>query len=123
MAFGKKAAKQREKDTTEKEAPNPEVDVEEEEDDEVVATEATPIQGVHSEKNRKPLLDEVTMVTTDKGKNSGGTKRWTCKHCKKTFSSSYTRIHQHFFGTPVGKKNRDYAMQGDAFKQRSTSKN
>ncbi|KAL2926313.1 Zinc finger BED domain-containing protein 1 [Bienertia sinuspersici] len=40
----------------------------------------------------------------NKGKNAGGTKIWTCNHCKRSFSSSYTRIYQHFLGVPAGKK-------------------
>ncbi|XP_063941311.1 uncharacterized protein LOC135149511 [Daucus carota subsp. sativus] len=57
-----------------------------------------------SKKNMKPLYDEVTILDTAKSKNAGGTKRWRCNYCKKTCSSSYTRIHHHFFGAPVGVK-------------------
>ncbi|PRQ20008.1 putative ribonuclease H-like domain-containing protein [Rosa chinensis] len=52
----------------------------------------------------KPLLNEVIITGGAQGKNPGGAKSWTCKHCNGKFSSSYTRIHYHFFGTPPGKK-------------------
>ncbi|GMI89573.1 hypothetical protein HRI_002626600 [Hibiscus trionum] len=57
-----------------------------------------------SANNCKPLLDEVTFTTNGTGKNPRGTKRWICNHCKKSYNSSYSRIHQHFFGLGVGKK-------------------
>lgn len=44
------------------------------------------------------------MIEAPKGKNAGGNKRWKCKHRNKTASSSYTRIHHHFYGPPVGVK-------------------
>ncbi|KAM0857154.1 hypothetical protein ACQ4PT_048653 [Festuca glaucescens] len=51
----------------------------------------------------KPLLDEVILLDARK-KNSGGSRPWKCKHCDKKFtSSSYTRIHHHFFGPGPGK--------------------
>jgi hypothetical protein len=54
-------------------------------------------------KSEKSLLDEVTFIDAPKGKNSGGSKPWRCKHCQKKFTSSYTRIRQHFFGVGPGK--------------------
>ncbi|KAL9689223.1 hypothetical protein QQ045_033657 [Rhodiola kirilowii] len=58
-----------------------------------------------SENNqRKPLLDELIVIGVPKGKNAGGAKKWTCRHCSKSFTSTYTRMYQHFFGTPVEKK-------------------
>jgi hypothetical protein len=50
------------------------------------------------------LLDQVTILSSGKGKNPGGSKSWQCKHCKKTFSSTLTRIGMHFFGAGAGKK-------------------
>ncbi|KAL4556044.1 hypothetical protein LXL04_038682 [Taraxacum kok-saghyz] len=53
----------------------------------------------------KPLHAEVTYLPHPaNNKNSGGTKHWSCNHCKCKYVSSYTRIHVHFFGAPVGKK-------------------
>ena len=46
----------------------------------------------------KPLLEEVTMVGSGTSKNAGGSKQWICNHCKVKYTSSYTRIHTHFFG-------------------------
>ncbi|KAM0876754.1 hypothetical protein ACQ4PT_035969 [Festuca glaucescens] len=54
-------------------------------------------------KGAKSLLDEVTFLDAPKGKNSGGSKPWRCKHCQKKYTSSYTRIRQHFFGVGPGK--------------------
>ncbi|XP_022003418.2 uncharacterized protein LOC110900866 [Helianthus annuus] len=51
----------------------------------------------------KPLLSEVTYTGVGKSKNPGGSKTWVCNHCKCTFTSTYTRIHYHFFGAD-GKK-------------------
>lgn len=72
-------------------------------EDEVQPTEKSS-QYSPSQNNKKPLLEEVTLVETQKGKNAGGTKRWKCNHCNKAYSSSYTRMHHHFFGAPVGVK-------------------
>ncbi|KAJ9567450.1 hypothetical protein OSB04_003416 [Centaurea solstitialis] len=47
---------------------------------------------------KKPLLEEVNYVGAANSKNAGGSKVWICKHCKEQFTSSYTRIHYHFFG-------------------------
>ncbi|KAI3780105.1 hypothetical protein L2E82_10003 [Cichorium intybus] len=52
----------------------------------------------------KPLLEEVTVVGVANSKNAGGAKIWVCNHCKGQYTSSYTRIHTHFFGAPIGKK-------------------
>ncbi|KAJ0901317.1 putative ribonuclease H-like superfamily [Helianthus annuus] len=52
----------------------------------------------------KPLNDEVVFHGAGNSKNPGGSKQWTCKHCQGRFTSTYTRIHVHFFGPPVGKK-------------------
>ncbi|KAE8704288.1 hypothetical protein F3Y22_tig00110458pilonHSYRG00438 [Hibiscus syriacus] len=66
--------------------------------------------GSHSEKVTekkdpiKPLLDEVTLIGAGNSKNAGGDKQWICKHYKGKYTSSYTRIHVHFFGAPLGKK-------------------
>lgn len=38
-------------------------------------------------------------------KNVGGAKIGVCNHCKRRqYTSSYTRIHTHFFGAPIGRK-------------------
>lgn len=52
----------------------------------------------------KPLLAEVEIHAKADGKNPGGAKKWTCNHCKRTFTSSYTGIHYHLLGAPPGKK-------------------
>ncbi|KAK1404611.1 DUF659 domain-containing protein [Heracleum sosnowskyi] len=52
----------------------------------------------------KPLLSEVEICAKADGKNPGGSKVWICKHCKHKHTSSYTRIHAHFLGSPPGKK-------------------
>ncbi|XP_021989651.1 uncharacterized protein LOC110886192 isoform X2 [Helianthus annuus] len=52
----------------------------------------------------KPLLQEVDFISDGNSKNCGGSKVWVCKHCKQQSTSSYTRIHAHFFGPPAGKK-------------------
>lgn len=112
MAFGKNKSKQRvsietsqKKQTQNQPSTEEYVDLENEiPHREGIATEAEPNHGVSSDNKQKPLLDEITPIVGEKGKNGGGTKKWSCNHCKKTYSSSYTRIHQHFFGAPVGKK-------------------
>ena len=70
--------------------------------------EETPVD--ESNPTLKPLLSEVESQTKTTGKNPGGAKKWTCKHCKKTFTSSYTRIHYHFLGAPPGKKSTNSKM-------------
>lgn len=106
MAFGKKVIQQREEtqsaevQQTQNQAPSQDyIDVEEE-----IQPKDNPSQESGSQDNKKPLLHEVTIIQTQKGKNAGGTKRWKCNHCNRTYSSSYTRIHHHFFGPPVGVK-------------------
>ncbi|KAI3723936.1 hypothetical protein L2E82_35698 [Cichorium intybus] len=66
-------------------------------------------QSQHSQATKKKdptklLLEEVTIVGVANSKNAGGAKIWECNHCKGQYTSSYTRIHSHFFGTPFGKK-------------------
>ncbi|KAL6550574.1 hypothetical protein OROMI_021062 [Orobanche minor] len=107
MAFGRNINRQREGSSsgevqqTQNQAPNEDfIDLE----DENQPKENNTNQGSHSQVNKKPLLDEVTMIDAQKGKNAGGTKRWRCNHCYKSYSSSYTRIHHHFFGPPAGVK-------------------
>ncbi|KAI3515376.1 hypothetical protein L1887_14270 [Cichorium endivia] len=77
-------------------------------DDEVQKNEKTaPTSSVEKDPS-KPLLEEVTFTSTGNSKNSGGSKPWTCNHCKgnytSSYTSSYTRIHVHFFGPPPGRK-------------------
>ncbi|KAL2901118.1 RNA-binding protein MRN1 [Bienertia sinuspersici] len=114
MAFGKNRAKQRDSIETSQrnqaqKQPLTEEYIELENEiphNEDIATEGETNYGGSSDNKKKPLLDEITPIVGDKGKNAGGTKKWSCNHCKKTYSSSYTRIHQHFFGAPVGKKSK-----------------
>jgi hypothetical protein len=54
--------------------------------------------------DEKPLLQEVQFISTGSSKNAGGSKVWVCNHCNQRFTSSYTRIHVHFFGPTPGKK-------------------
>nr|KAJ0223154.1 hypothetical protein LSAT_V11C200061870 [Lactuca sativa] len=54
-------------------------------------------------KDDKPLLQEVNIISAATRKNDGGAKKWVCKHCKQQFTSSYMRIHVHFFGAMPGK--------------------
>ncbi|KAI3816967.1 hypothetical protein L1987_10752 [Smallanthus sonchifolius] len=79
-------------------------------DDEVVeqtcpasASQASASQASEKDQN-KPLVDEVTYHGAGNSKNPGGCKQWTCNHCKGKFTSTYTRIHIHFFGPAAGKK-------------------
>lgn len=58
---------------------------------------------VHNPTKGQLLLEQVTVLSAGKGKNPGGLKGWQCKHCKKKFSSSLTRIQMHFFGAGPGK--------------------
>ncbi|KAJ9548765.1 hypothetical protein OSB04_021308 [Centaurea solstitialis] len=46
---------------------------------------------------KKPLQEEVTYDGSGSNK-AGGSRPWVCKHCIGKFTSSYTRIHYHFFG-------------------------
>ncbi|KAK8474191.1 hypothetical protein V6N13_088410 [Hibiscus sabdariffa] len=61
-------------------------------------------QGKQDRQGVRPLLDEVAMLNSAAGKNPGGAKLWRCNHCKINFTSTYTRIHTHFFGPEAGKK-------------------
>ncbi|XP_076944593.1 uncharacterized protein LOC143615327 [Bidens hawaiensis] len=63
---------------------------------------ATGSQGIKDAS--KPLIDEVVFLGAGNSKNPGGSKKWTRNHCKEQFTSTYTRIHAHFFGPMVGKK-------------------
>ena len=116
MAFGKKASVQRE--TTQPTQPTqpteqtqnqissqtPNTTFVNFEDGEDASQQMGSNQGSSNFNSGKPLFDEVVLIDAAKGKNAGGTKRWRCKHCNKTASSSYTRIHHHFFGAPAGVK-------------------
>jgi hypothetical protein len=53
---------------------------------------------------RHPLLDEVNIIGVPSGKNVGGTKEWQCKHCKKSYKGSLTRVCVHLLGPLPGKK-------------------
>ena len=79
-------------------------DIEENQYEEPNPTEDTPTDGDEPNPALKPLLSEVEFQAKATGKNPGGAKKWICKHCKKGFTSSYTRIHYHFLGAPPGKK-------------------
>ncbi|KAK1434515.1 hypothetical protein QVD17_00259 [Tagetes erecta] len=59
---------------------------------------------VEDKDSSKPLFDKVTFHGAGNSKNPGGSKQWTCNHCKGKFTRTYTRIHVHFFGATVGKK-------------------
>ena len=71
------------------------------------STQTTNFDHVQPKEKRvdcKPLLDEVIMKGAAKGKNPGGAKKWQCKYCNVEYTSTYSRIHAHFFGVAVGKK-------------------
>ncbi|KAK1391295.1 DUF659 domain-containing protein [Heracleum sosnowskyi] len=107
MAFGQKGAKQKEKTQSagqqtqnySQSQPSNEdfIDLEDEPMEENTSR-------ANSQTNKKPLLDEVAYLDAPKGKNAGGTKTWRCNYCHKTVKSSYTRIHHHFLGAPLGIK-------------------
>jgi hypothetical protein len=63
----------------------------------------TCITNEHTKTTKLPLAQEV-IYTGVTGKNLGGTKNWTCKHCNNSYKSGYTRAHHHFFGHPPGKE-------------------
>ena len=65
------------------------------------------VQQTEEEDPTKPLLDEVTFVGTGNSKNVGGAKQWICVYCKCNYTSSYTRIHVHFFWGSRWEKSRD----------------
>ncbi|XP_039822435.1 uncharacterized protein LOC120684617 isoform X2 [Panicum virgatum] len=103
MAFGSKKRKEAE---MEHEAPEhmdsgDEIDPIEADEGGEEEEEETEVQN-HTK--RQVLLEQVTILYAGKGKNPGGSKGWQCKHCKKKFSSSSTRIQMHFFGAGPGKK-------------------
>jgi hypothetical protein len=72
-------------------------------DEDVSQTQTLPPDENHKETTKPPLSQEV-IYNGVTGKNPGGTKNWTCKPCKKSYKSTYTRIHYHFFGPPPGKR-------------------
>jgi transposase-like protein len=53
---------------------------------------------------KHPLLDEINIIGVPSGKNVGGTKEWQCKHCKKSYKGSLTRVRVHLLGPLPGKK-------------------
>jgi hypothetical protein len=53
---------------------------------------------------RHPLLDEINIIGVPSGKNVGGTKECQCKHCKKSYKGSLTRVRVHLLGPLPGKK-------------------
>ncbi|KAK8481028.1 hypothetical protein V6N13_092896 [Hibiscus sabdariffa] len=61
-------------------------------------------QGKQDRQGVRPLLDEVALLNSTAGKNPAGAKLWRCNHYKINFTSTYTRIHTHFFGPEAGKK-------------------
>lgn len=83
MAFGKNKSKQRvsietsqKKQTQNQPSTEEYVDLENEiPHREGIATEAEPNHGVSSDNKQKPLLDEITPIVGEKGKNGGGTKK------------------------------------------------
>ncbi|KAI3522216.1 hypothetical protein L1887_11700 [Cichorium endivia] len=94
MVFGKKVSDQNSRESRER------ILVDEDEDSTQENTFVEETQEVQSQqvKDDKPLLHEVNFIATAASKNAGGSKVWVCKHCKQQFTSSYTRIHAHFFG-------------------------
>jgi hypothetical protein len=50
------------------------------------------------------LYTLFSLFLIGSSKNPGGAKVWNCNHCKGRFTSTYTRIHVHFFGPAAGKK-------------------
>ncbi|XP_076919397.1 uncharacterized protein LOC143580184 [Bidens hawaiensis] len=107
MASGSQSQSQRtidESDTHVSETQHTYIDVD---DDETVHPSAAASGGSQSKIDKdssKPPLSEVTFHGARNSKNPGGNKQWTCIHCKDKFTSTYTRIHVHFFGAAVGKK-------------------
>ncbi|KAL2905823.1 Hydroxyacid-oxoacid transhydrogenase mitochondrial [Bienertia sinuspersici] len=95
MAFGKKRGQQRDRiqspqQNQPQDQPSTEEYIDEEEgidqgEDTAAANVAN--QGLPIDKNKKPLLHEVTTMDSNKGKNAGGTKKWTCNHCKRMMLS------------------------------------
>lgn len=79
------------------------VNLEDEDDNDFTDDGARRSKNVQASKDDKPLLHEVDFIGAAGATNPGGAKVWVCKHCHQKFTSSYTRIHIHFFGAPVGK--------------------
>ncbi|KAI3498051.1 hypothetical protein L1887_33761 [Cichorium endivia] len=77
------------------------IDLEDEYENDFPDEGARRSKNVQATKDDKLLLHEVDIVGATK--NAGGAKVWVCKHCHEKFTSSYTRIHIHFFGAPVRK--------------------
>ena len=135
MAFGKKASVQRE--TTQPTQPTqpteqtqnqissqtPNTTFVNFEDGEDASQQMGSNQGSSNFNSGKPLFDEVVLIDAAKGKNGGGTKRWRCKHCNKTISSSYSRIHHHFFRPQVGVKAENWSLYSYVIKSNIASTN
>ena len=60
------------------------------------------VKPIEVDSKMKPLLAEVTLLGAAQGKNPGGSKCWSCNHYKNQLTSSYTRIHYHFFWCSSG---------------------
>ncbi|KAI3698708.1 hypothetical protein L2E82_42453 [Cichorium intybus] len=122
MVFGKASSRP---EDTETEPPDNIVDLEENEEERPSNSAGGSQRNAEKDATR-PLLEEVTIVGSGTSKNVGGAKIWVCNHCKVKYTSSYTRIHTHFFGTQDKKKaeiRRCPAMLNDKEKlQRLSSK-
>ncbi|KAI3790548.1 hypothetical protein L2E82_03661 [Cichorium intybus] len=122
MVFGKASSRPEDNET---EPPDNIVDLEENEE-ERPSNSAGGSQRNAEKDATIPLLEEVTIVGSGTSKNAGGAKIWVYNHCKVQYTSSYTRIHTHFFGTQDKKKaeiRRCPAMLNDKEKlQRLSSK-
>ncbi|MFS7953952.1 hypothetical protein Hanom_Chr07g00624661 [Helianthus anomalus] len=121
MVFGKNTS-QGDSETHISETKNNYIDIEDEVQQSNPNSTSTTSGSQGNEKTEdltKPVNDEVVFHGAGKiyfyfcdfftikdcnSKNPGGSKQWTCKHCQGRFTSTYTRIHVHFFGPPVGKK-------------------
>ncbi|GKF22984.1 hypothetical protein Tco_0075306, partial [Tanacetum coccineum] len=104
MAFGRK---RNHDDTLEQENSEGVNDLDGEEEEESIDHNESATQTQTQSRTNdagKPLLEEVVFVSTCNSKNAGGSKVWVCNHCKVKITSSYSRIHVHFFGPPPGKK-------------------
>jgi hypothetical protein len=94
--------------------------VDEKEDDDVQVVHEVPVDiqdggtdadsgdedGAAATGMKHPLLDEINIIGVPSGKNVGGTKEWQCKHCKKSYKGSLTRVCVHLLGPLPGKKNK-----------------
>ncbi|KAK9048331.1 hypothetical protein SSX86_032706 [Deinandra increscens subsp. villosa] len=113
MVFGKKVVEQPERDPAAHEEDDLDddfIDLGDDEDDQNHNSVEQPGGQTSKQQQKgkgklpsKPLYDEVKIVCVGGSKNSGGVKTWICNHCTEQYNSSYTRIHNHFFGVPVGK--------------------